>query len=67
MFICTDQLDDSFKKVTVEADQSDEHPILLKFKLGGYATRIYMDRVDALDLMSQLEKAIHKTAEEVVV
>lgn len=64
MFICTDQLDDSHKVVTVEVDRPDkEHPVLLKFKLGGLATRVYMSREDALDLKSQLEKAIHQTAE----
>jgi hypothetical protein len=66
MFICTDQLDDSHKVITCECDRPDtEHPILLKVKLGGLATRIYMNRDDALDLMSQLEKAIHATAEVV--
>ena len=63
MFICTDQLDDSNKQVSIEVDRPDtEHPVLLKFKLGGLATRVYMSREDALDLYSQLEKAIHATA-----
>ena len=67
MFICTDQLDDSYKSIVVECDKDGEHPIMLKVKLGGYATRFYLSRDEALDIMSQIEKAVHETAEKEIV
>jgi hypothetical protein len=64
MFICTDQLDDEKQKVEVYVDDDRQYPITLKIKIGGYATRVMMSRNDALDIMSQLEKAVHETAEK---
>jgi hypothetical protein len=64
MFICTDQLDDEKQRVEVYIDDDGQYPITLKIKIGGYATRVMMSRNDALDIMSQLEKAVHETEEK---
>lgn len=63
MFIYTDQLDDEKQVVDVFVDDDREYPITLYIKIGGYATRVSMNRENALDIMSKLEKAVHKTGE----
>jgi len=60
MFIYTDQLDDEKQVVKVTVDDDGDYPITLYIKIGGYATRIHMNRNDALDFMSKLEKAVHQ-------
>ena len=67
MFICTDQLDDEKQKVYVYVDNIGDYPITMKIKIGGYATRINMNRNEALEMMSKLEKAVHETAEKEIV
>ena len=51
-------------KVDVSTDPSS--PVRVQFGANDSQIAFYFSRTEALDLMSQLEKAIHKTAEEVV-
>jgi hypothetical protein len=56
---------ESFKHLDVDVCKDAKEPI--KLGLGKYSElSIHMTRDEALDLMSQLEKAIHQTAGEVV-
>lgn len=62
MFITSDHYDDQTRSVTVYVDDDVSYPILMRIKIGGLTTRVYMNRDEALNIMSQLEKAIHQTA-----
>ena len=64
MFICTDNLSGERQAFTVSVDDDMDHPITLKLKMGQYASRIYLSRDEALEIMSKLEKAVHETAEK---
>lgn len=65
MFVFSDQLDDEKQSVEVFVDNDRDYPITIKIKIGGYSTRISMNRNNALEIMSKLENAVHKMAEVV--
>jgi hypothetical protein len=65
MFISSTVRDFSNPTVTVNVDNHDnEWPITLAIFINGTKTEIYMNRNQALEIMSKLEKAVHETAEK---
>lgn len=62
MFIASNQRDEK-ARIDVEIDEVDAlWPVCMNFAIEGHSTKVFMNREEALDLYSQLEKAIHQTA-----